>query len=136
MSPSLDHPAIVPFEGRPIIARELDNLLPDPYHAPEAKPHDETPRRCWTGSRNNVRRRSGRQRRRPPLTAVYHYQAVVMPDWKLLQKKLGVKFSNLALLQQALVHRSYLNEMPERHTPPSLCFWRSSLVLRQAFACR
>jgi len=36
-----------------------------------------------------------------------------MPDWKLLQKKLGVKFSNLALLQQALVHRSYLNEMPD-----------------------
>ncbi|HUS83376.1 MAG TPA: ribonuclease III [Dehalococcoidia bacterium] len=36
-----------------------------------------------------------------------------MPDWKLLQRKLGVRFADLPLLQQALVHRSYLNEMPD-----------------------
>jgi ribonuclease-3 len=34
-------------------------------------------------------------------------------DLTQLQKKLRTKFDNLALLQQALVHRSYLNEMPE-----------------------
>jgi len=34
-------------------------------------------------------------------------------DWKLLQKKLGVKFNELSILQQSLVHRSYLNEMPD-----------------------
>jgi ribonuclease-3 len=37
----------------------------------------------------------------------------MMPDWKLLQRKLGVRFANPSLLQQALVHRSYLNEMPD-----------------------
>ncbi len=35
------------------------------------------------------------------------------PDLKLLEKKLGLKFRNPALLEQSLVHRSYLNEMPE-----------------------
>jgi ribonuclease-3 len=34
-------------------------------------------------------------------------------DWKLLEKKIGPKFRNPALLQQALVHRSYLNEMAD-----------------------
>jgi len=37
----------------------------------------------------------------------------MMADWKLLQKKLGVKFNKPPILQQALVHRSYLNEMPD-----------------------
>ena len=37
----------------------------------------------------------------------------MMADWKLLQKKLGVRFSKPPILQQALVHRSYLNEMPD-----------------------
>jgi ribonuclease III len=36
-----------------------------------------------------------------------------MADWKLLQKKLGVKFKKPEILQQALVHRSYLNEMAD-----------------------
>lgn len=36
-----------------------------------------------------------------------------MPDWSLLEKRMGVKFRNPSLLQQALVHRSYLNEVPE-----------------------
>ena len=34
-----------------------------------------------------------------------------MADWKMLEKRLGVKFRNPALLQQSLVHRSYQNEM-------------------------
>jgi ribonuclease-3 len=37
----------------------------------------------------------------------------MMADWKLLQKKLGVRFNKPPILQQALVHRSYLNEMPD-----------------------
>jgi ribonuclease-3 len=37
----------------------------------------------------------------------------VMADWKQLQKKLGMRFGKPSLLQQALVHRSYLNEMPD-----------------------
>ncbi len=36
-----------------------------------------------------------------------------VPDWRQLPKTLGVKFKKPALLQQALVHRSYLNEMPD-----------------------
>jgi ribonuclease III len=36
-----------------------------------------------------------------------------MPDWKLLERHLGTKFHNPNLLQQSLVHRSYLNEMPD-----------------------
>lgn len=32
-----------------------------------------------------------------------------------LQKKLGVKFKNIDLLEQALVHRSYINENPDFH---------------------
>jgi len=36
-----------------------------------------------------------------------------MADWILLEKRLGLKFRNPLLLQQALVHRSYLNEMPD-----------------------
>jgi ribonuclease-3 len=38
---------------------------------------------------------------------------MMMEDWKLLQKKLGVRFNKPSILQQALVHRSYLNEMPD-----------------------
>ena len=34
-------------------------------------------------------------------------------DLTKLQKRLGVKFKNLGLLKQALVHRSYLNEHPD-----------------------
>ena len=36
-----------------------------------------------------------------------------MADWTLLEKRLGLKFRNPLLLQRALVHRSYLNEMPD-----------------------
>ena len=36
-----------------------------------------------------------------------------MADWSLLQNQLGVSFNDLSLLQQAFVHRSYLNENPE-----------------------
>jgi ribonuclease-3 len=36
-----------------------------------------------------------------------------MKDFSKLEKKLKVKFSNLDLLKQAVVHRSYLNEHPE-----------------------
>lgn len=36
-----------------------------------------------------------------------------MADWDLLQKTLGITFNNLSLLQQAFVHRSYLNENPQ-----------------------
>jgi ribonuclease-3 len=49
--------------------------------------------------------------------AVYHYEGRLregaMTDWNQLQKKLGMRFNNPSLLQQALVHRSYLNEMPD-----------------------
>jgi ribonuclease-3 len=36
-----------------------------------------------------------------------------MTDWSLLQDQLGISFHDLSLLQQALVHRSYLNENPD-----------------------
>ena len=36
-----------------------------------------------------------------------------MPDLKLFAQKLGVQFSNLGLLLEALTHRSYLNEHRE-----------------------
>jgi ribonuclease-3 len=36
-----------------------------------------------------------------------------MTDWTGLQKDLGVSFNDLSLLQQAFVHRSYLNENPD-----------------------
>lgn len=36
-----------------------------------------------------------------------------MADWTLLEKRLGLKFRDPLLLQRALVHRSYLNEMPD-----------------------
>ena len=36
-----------------------------------------------------------------------------MADWTLLQNQLSVSFNNLSLLQQAFVHRSYLNENPD-----------------------
>jgi len=36
-----------------------------------------------------------------------------MVDWSLLQNQLGVSFNDLSLLQQAFVHRSYLNENPD-----------------------
>ena len=36
-----------------------------------------------------------------------------MIDWTALQSKLGTGFNDLSLLQQAFVHRSYLNENPD-----------------------
>jgi ribonuclease-3 len=36
-----------------------------------------------------------------------------MADWTAIQDKLGISFADLSLLQQAFVHRSYLNENPE-----------------------
>ena len=36
-----------------------------------------------------------------------------MTDWKPLEKQLRAKFRDPSLLQQALVHRSYLNEVPD-----------------------
>jgi len=36
-----------------------------------------------------------------------------MADWVMLQKELGISFNDLPLLQQAFVHRSYLNENPD-----------------------
>ena len=36
-----------------------------------------------------------------------------MADWTALQTKLGTSFADLSLLQQAFVHRSYLNENPD-----------------------
>jgi ribonuclease III len=36
-----------------------------------------------------------------------------LADWDLLEKRLGTKFRDRSLIQQALVHRSYLNEAPE-----------------------
>ena len=36
-----------------------------------------------------------------------------MEDWASLQNNLGVAFKDLSLLQQAFVHRSYLNENPD-----------------------
>ncbi|MBN1483114.1 MAG: ribonuclease III [Chloroflexia bacterium] len=41
-----------------------------------------------------------------------------MPDLSALEQKLGLVFEDHALLMQALIHRSYLNENPER-TPAS-----------------
>lgn len=35
-----------------------------------------------------------------------------MTDWSSLQNRIGISFRDLSLLQQALVHRSYLNENP------------------------
>lgn len=35
-----------------------------------------------------------------------------MPDWRAFEERLGVRFKNPALLQEALVHTSYLNENP------------------------
>lgn len=36
-----------------------------------------------------------------------------MPDFSLLEQKLGILFSNKDLLKEALTHRSYLNENPK-----------------------
>ena len=36
-----------------------------------------------------------------------------MVDWTALQSQLGISFIDLSLLQQAFVHRSYLNENPD-----------------------
>jgi ribonuclease-3 len=36
-----------------------------------------------------------------------------MADWTTLQQDLGISFNDLSLLQQAFVHRSYLNENPD-----------------------
>lgn len=36
-----------------------------------------------------------------------------MTGWSLLQNRLGIRFHDLSLLQQAFVHRSYLNENPD-----------------------
>jgi len=35
-----------------------------------------------------------------------------MPDIELLQQELGVRFRDLAILEQALIHSSYINENP------------------------
>src|SRR3989338_5676457 len=40
-----------------------------------------------------------------------------MKDFSLLERRLGVTFSNQDLLRQALVHRSYLNENPGFNLP-------------------
>ena len=40
-----------------------------------------------------------------------------MADWSVLQQDLGVAFKDLATLQQAFVHRSYLNENPDFPLP-------------------
>ncbi len=40
-----------------------------------------------------------------------------MADFATLQQVLGVTFNDLSLLQQALVHRSYLNENPDFSLP-------------------
>lgn len=40
-----------------------------------------------------------------------------MKDFTKLEKKLGIKFKNLDLLEQACVHRSYLNENPDFRLP-------------------
>lgn len=39
-----------------------------------------------------------------------------MPDIKELQKRLGISFNSPLLLEQALVHSSYVNENPDRPT--------------------
>jgi len=36
-----------------------------------------------------------------------------MKDFEVLEKRLGIKFKNKALLKQAFTHRSYLNENPD-----------------------
>ena len=36
-----------------------------------------------------------------------------MTDWSRLEEGLGIRAGNLSLLQQAFVHRSYLNENPD-----------------------
>ncbi|MBN1679945.1 MAG: ribonuclease III [Anaerolineae bacterium] len=36
-----------------------------------------------------------------------------MPDLNAIQQRIGIRFSDLSLLQRALTHRSYLNEHPE-----------------------
>jgi ribonuclease-3 len=82
------------------------------------KPDRMMKRRVAAGEQPQQRAsQSGRQRKRPPL-----WRSIVMrggqrdeamADWRQLQKKLGIKFNRPALLQQALVHRSYLNEMPD-----------------------
>ncbi|MFH1745341.1 MAG: ribonuclease III [bacterium] len=38
-----------------------------------------------------------------------------MKDFSKLEKLVGIKFKNLNLLEQSVVHRSYLNEHPEFH---------------------
>ena len=40
-----------------------------------------------------------------------------MADWIILQNNLGVTFKGLSLLQQALVHSSYINENPDFALP-------------------
>lgn len=40
-------------------------------------------------------------------------EATALADLEALQQALGVSFNNLPLLQQALVHRSYINENPD-----------------------
>jgi len=40
-----------------------------------------------------------------------------MKDWSELEKNIDIKFKNLNLLRQALVHRSYLNENPSFELP-------------------
>ena len=47
-SPTIPPPSLRAVRKRPIIARELDNLSQESYHAAKARPHDETPERCRT----------------------------------------------------------------------------------------
>lgn len=59
---------------------------------------------------------------RPPLAVVLispnpaierpRARGVDLPDWRALETRLKLKFKNPALLKQALVHTSYLNENP------------------------
>lgn len=44
-------------------------------------------------------------------------KGVILADFTTLQQVLGVTFNDLSLLQQALVHRSYLNENPDSPLP-------------------
>lgn len=39
-------------------------------------------------------------------------KAAGSPNWRALEKELGIKFKNRDLLKQALIHTSYLNENP------------------------
>jgi ribonuclease-3 len=40
-----------------------------------------------------------------------------LTDWRPLQQRIGITFRDLALLQQAFIHSSYINENPSFHLP-------------------